>query len=784
VHLSEGRVSVFDDLVQLQHLASSIAYNQTIAPTTIWNRELDVVQVRGSQVRIKALVSGVQSMLSSLNKKMHGLSGGNPVKYSIPEKHVDDLSSMERGKSWMHSSYTEPREHALMQAMVREGQWNLTWVNEDGSLTWNKAACTEFMEKTSKIIDLIIALVHMGSGPPLRGEDVVRDQIRNGIQPRTLYLCFGQMVAIRRHSKDTNSKGIDPFNVCYFPKSLTDAICYYLLVIRPLETLVAKHLYEDEAKVEQYNLFMYVRRGERMTSNQLSSTLEKLTRKHVGVPLSLQILRHILIAFQRAYVEELRVERGNNIGDLISSHSSKTADKHYAVEYAQPEGQTTNYLMDVQDWCDSYHDAIGLGEQNLPLIPLRVRRQLARRLGSVISTAKSGEPSATVAALLPLIQELTALSHKSVMEDLKPFLSKELRAANADAMEYQLRAQMDHLEASNLPLQNQQGTPEAQEPPQIRPIKALPTRSSPKPSLPTPMAPEEPPQMRLRKALPTRSSPEPSLPTPMVPEDPRRVKRHLSSGEQSRSKRRPGENASDHTDPYSSAFIHHNLGIPPTHSEEATDVSMVVPSHSRDTNLEAEETENADHQPPTQLSSSAILPVDLPVPDAGEVEPTIIACLSSMHLEPEQATEHVDLRLEHNQAAQQTTLQASDHPVEKPDLVLEKLRILRREPQASFKTPAQRKLVTSVLSGKHTIAVLPTGGGKSLAYELPPLCSGLLTIAAFPFKVITAQAKQNCENRGVAFEHWTATSGRLLNDNNTRLILMALETLLSNPILE
>jgi len=110
----------------------------------------------------------------------------------------------------------------------------------------------EFMEKTGDIINLIIALIHMGSGPPLQGEDIIRDQIRNRIQPWTLYLCFGQMVVIRHYSKDTNTKGMDPFNICYFPKSLTDATCYYLLVIQPLKRLVAKHLYEDEAKLLQH----------------------------------------------------------------------------------------------------------------------------------------------------------------------------------------------------------------------------------------------------------------------------------------------------------------------------------------------------------------------------------------------------------------------------------------------------------------------------------------------------------------------------------------------------
>jgi len=281
-------------------------------------------------------------MLKTLTRKMHHLSGGKPIKHSVPSEHVDDLSSTGRGKAWIQAAYTEPRDHALMHSMVVQDLWNLSSVNNKGHLVWNKVACRDFMRKAAEIVDLIITLVHIGSGPPLRGEEIIWDQISNGIQPRTLYLAFGQisMIAIRRHSKDTNAKGIDPFNVCYFPQSLTDAICYYILVIQPLERLVASHLYQDEDAVQTYDLFLYVKHGKRMTSTQFSITLERITSEHIGVGLSLQPLRHIIIAFQRAYIEELRVHREDNIGNLISSHTSRTADALYAVEEGQPEGFT------------------------------------------------------------------------------------------------------------------------------------------------------------------------------------------------------------------------------------------------------------------------------------------------------------------------------------------------------------------------------------------------------------------------------------------------------------
>ena len=74
--------------------------------------------------------------------------------------------------------------------------------------------------------------------------------------------------------------------------------------------------------------------------------------------------------------------------------------------------------------------------------------------------------------------------------------------------------------------------------------------------------------------------------------------------------------------------------------------------------------------------------------------------------------------------------------------------------------PLQREIVEHVLAGNDTLVVLPTGGGKSLCYQLPALCFEGLTVVISPLIALMKDQVDNLSANGIpaAFINSTLTS--------------------------
>lgn len=113
--------------------------------------------------------------------------------------------------------------------------------------------------------------------------------------------------------------------------------------------------------------------------------------------------------------------------------------------------------------------------------------------------------------------------------------------------------------------------------------------------------------------------------------------------------------------------------------------------------------------------------------------------------------------------------------------LLLKLRNYRHDPVAEFKSMHQQLLLESVMSRSYTIGVMPTGAGKSIAYELPPTFQKQVTIVAIPYRAIISQVVQNAKKNGISAEVWHVKTPR--NLDSLRLVIMPFDSILTKEFI-
>ena len=106
--------------------------------------------------------------------------------------------------------------------------------------------------------------------------------------------------------------------------------------------------------------------------------------------------------------------------------------------------------------------------------------------------------------------------------------------------------------------------------------------------------------------------------------------------------------------------------------------------------------------------------------------------------------------------------------------------------------PGQEEIVQAVLAGRNTLAIMPTGGGKSLCFQLPALCREGVTVVISPLIALMRDQVRGLRAAGV--EAGALTSGnteeeteevfRAIDEGRLKLLYMAPERLASGGVVQ
>lgn len=105
--------------------------------------------------------------------------------------------------------------------------------------------------------------------------------------------------------------------------------------------------------------------------------------------------------------------------------------------------------------------------------------------------------------------------------------------------------------------------------------------------------------------------------------------------------------------------------------------------------------------------------------------------------------------------------------------------------------PGQEGIVDCLIGGRHILAVMPTGSGKSLCYQVPALVKGGLTIVVSPLVALMQDQVAALKLAGVAASSINSSASR--DDNveiwrdvargNIRILYLAPERLMTERMI-
>jgi len=368
-YLGPGEGKVSDELIALKKYASTLAMKEPCDPTLLWNPDYTVLAIRGQNLSLARLQSGLNQLIEDTWALLLALTKGVKIGVTLPPSMSEDLRSTGIGVSFVQQARTDPPSLPLLSNASLPLLRPKANSGEDTAFEVDPSAAEEFFHKIKPIVEAIAFLTQTTGSGPLRLSEVVDDRYCNGSSPRNLFISHGLVFLLRRNLKSSGFRGHRSSVIHFPPQKVTELLIYYLVVVRPLEIFLTASLGWTKHHAA-YSEFLYVVKGRKLAPQELSGIIARYTDKYLMCRLTGLQLRHVLISIQSVFLPPIVDPSVQRFRDSQAGHSTRTANHVYGQRIDHLPGEDAALFVLAHHWCKKLHNLFGLGPEGTTTRPI------------------------------------------------------------------------------------------------------------------------------------------------------------------------------------------------------------------------------------------------------------------------------------------------------------------------------------------------------------------------------------------------------------------------------